>query len=137
MHNNTHYYRPPKQTQQMLPRQMFGKLQSKLFPIYFGWSAVTLALQLLTGPVVGLTAQAMRCLGLSLAATLLNILVLEPKSTKVMFQRYAMENNGEQSKPEYKKLAASFGKYHGLSSLANLVALVGAFCNGYLLALTM
>lgn len=98
---------------------------------------MSLALQLLTGPVVGLTAQAMRCLVLSLAATLLNILWLEPASTKIMFARYKLENEGNQAAPEYKKLAKAFGKNHGLSSLANLVALVGAFCNGYFLSLLM
>jgi hypothetical protein len=40
-HTRTHKCTNAKQ---MLPRQMFGKLQSKLFPIYFGWSAITLAL---------------------------------------------------------------------------------------------
>lgn len=78
---------------------------TQLFPIYFGWSAVTLALQLLTGGVIGLGAPAMRCLGLSLAATLLNILYLEPQSTKVMFARYALEDVGKQSSNQYKQLA--------------------------------
>ncbi len=54
-----------------------------------------------------------------------------------MFARYQLENDGQQSSPEYKKLAGKFGKYHGLSSLANLVALVGAFCNGYFLSLLL
>lgn len=98
---------------------------------------MTLALQLLTGSVMGLSAPAMRCLGLSLAATFLNILFLEPQSTKVMFARYKLEDEGKQSAPEYKKLAAEFGKFHGLSSLANLVALVSAFCNGYFLSLLL
>ena len=86
------------------------------------------------------TAAASRVLGLSLVVTLLNQFWLEPTSTEVMFARYALENNDDpnvKDSSEYKKLAASFGKLHGISSLANLVALVGAAVHGVYLASAM
>ena len=70
-------------------------------------------------------------LGLSFAVTLLNLLVLEPASTKIMFDRYEMEDlPGGKDSDKYKKLQAEFGKFHGMSSLTNLVALCGAVAHG-------
>jgi len=58
---------------------------------------------------------------------------LPTQATEVMMKRYAMENNNEQSDPRYKKLAAAFGKWHGLSSLVNLVALCAAISHSWML----
>ena len=61
---------------------------------------------------------------------------LEPKSTKIMFARYDMENSDDpdaKTSPEYKKLASQFGQFHGMSSLTNLVALCAAVAHGYFL----
>ncbi len=120
-----------------LPRQTFGKLQSKLFPIYFAWSAVALAVQLLTGSVMGLNPKAMQWLGASLAAALLNSLLLEPASTGVMFARYKLEKENKRDTEDYKKLAKKFGGLHGASSLVNLVVVVGGFVHAYYLSLLL
>jgi hypothetical protein len=61
----------------------------------------------------------------SFFATILNLLYLEPKSTKVMFDRYKLEDDGKRDSDDYKSLAKSFGALHGMSSMANLVALCG------------
>jgi len=66
--------------------------------------------------------------------TLLNLLYLEPKSTRVMFNRYSLEDDGKKDSEEYGAAAKSFGKLHGLSSLANLVALCGGVIHGCRLA---
>ena len=76
-------------------------------------------------------------MSLSLAMTLLNQFLLEPKSTKIMFERYDLENSDDpkaKESSEYKKLAASFGKMHGMSSLTNLIALIGAAVHGVYLS---
>ena len=70
----------------------------------------------------------------SFFATVLNLLYLEPKSTKVMFDRYTLEDDGKRESDEYKSLAKSFGKLHGMSSLANLVALCGGIVHAVRLA---
>lgn len=57
--------------------------------------------------------------------TLLNQFYLEPKSTENMTERYRLEDAGQDDTEEYKKLKASFGKFHGMSSLSNLIALCG------------
>jgi len=70
----------------------------------------------------------------SLVATLANLLYLEPEATSVMFERYERENQGVKEPAVDKELKAKFSKLHGLSSLANLVALVGLVAHGTLLA---
>lgn len=109
----------------------------QLFPIYFAWSALALALQLLTGKTLGLPAKAMRWLAASLAAALINSLFLEPASTKVMFQRYALEKQNRREEAEYRELAKRFGALHGASSMVNLVTVVGGFVHAYYLSLML
>ena len=80
---------------------------------------------------------AFKALGVSLAMTLLNQFYLEPKSTKIMFDRYDLENSEDPNvmeTDEYKALKSSFGKLHGMSSLTNLIALIGATVHGVCLA---
>ena len=121
-----------------LPRKTFGRLQSKLFPKYFMLSAVAILLQLIT--VKGLSAsvplvKATKALGIAFGMTLINLFYLEPTSTKVMFDRYELEEKeGGKDTDEYKKLASSFGKFHGMSSLTNLIALCGAVAHAFFLA---
>merc|ERR1712113_1232316 len=55
---------------------------------------------------------------------LINIFYLEPQSTRVMFERYELENAGKKDSDEYKLAAKKFGPLHGMSSLANLGALI-------------
>ena len=76
-------------------------------------------------------------LAVAFFSTLLNLLYLEPASTSNMFDRYSLEDDGKKDTAEYKKLAASFGKFHGLSSLFNLVALCGGIVHGTRLAASL
>ena len=73
-------------------------------------------------------------LAVSFVSTLLNLLYLEPTSTKVMFDRYQLEDEGKKDSNEYSEKAKSFGKLHGMSSLANLVSLLGGLIHGVRLA---
>uniref|UniRef100_A0A0D9W545 TMEM205-like domain-containing protein n=1 Tax=Leersia perrieri TaxID=77586 RepID=A0A0D9W545_9ORYZ len=79
-----------------LPRQQLGMVQSKLFPVYFRAVAygvgLALAAHLLGRERSSLAARAqsvnlLAALGLVLA----NMLLLEPKATKVMFERMKVE----------------------------------------------
>ena len=82
--------------------------------------------------VLGKTSEG--SLAIAFAATLLNLVYLEPKSTSVMFDRYRLEDEGKRDSEEYKTKAKSFGMLHGMSSLANLVALCGGVIHGVRLA---
>lgn len=82
--------------------------------------------------VLGKTSEV--SLAIAFAATLLNLVYLEPKSTSVMFDRYRLEDEGKRDSEEYKTKAKSFGMLHGTSSLANLVALCGGVIHGVRLA---
>ena len=73
-------------------------------------------------------------LAIAFITTLLNLLYLEPKSTSVMFDRYALEDDGKRDTDEYKLKAKTFGKLHGISSLTNLVALCAGVVHGVRLA---
>ncbi|PRW60938.1 Transmembrane 205 [Chlorella sorokiniana] len=119
-----------------LPRQMFGRVQSKLFPIYFGLSSACSAVQLgvLLFGAAAVPQKQLVLLGLGLASSLLSFLVVEPLCTRIMFQRYDLENAAERDEGTIKALAKQFGKWHGISSLINLATLVVAVGHGYWLA---
>ncbi|PIA47120.1 hypothetical protein AQUCO_01400073v1 [Aquilegia coerulea] len=79
----------------ILPKQQFGMVQSKIYPVYFkallGSIGCSLIAYILRHPQWGLnTFQAhnmMACLGL----VLFNLLCLEPQATKVMFDKMKLE----------------------------------------------
>ncbi|KAK1557078.1 hypothetical protein Q3G72_017506 [Acer saccharum] len=79
-----------------LPRQQFGIVQSKIYPIYFRAMAASIGLALLghTLPRLFKTKadifQAANLLG-SLLMVLANSMYLEPRATKVMFERMKVE----------------------------------------------
>lgn len=49
-------------------------------------------------------------------------------------RRYKLEDDMKKDSDEYKALGARFGLYHGLSSFANLGALIGSFVYAWELA---
>lgn len=125
-----------------LPKQVFGRLQSKLFPKYFAISSFALVLQLVTlkslsalNPVVAHNSA--KSLGIALLMTMVNQFYLEPTSTANMLERYDLEDAGEQESDRYKTLKASFGKFHGMSSLTNLIALCAGVAHAVFLASTL
>lgn len=123
-----------------LPRQTFGKLQAKLFPKYFALGSTMLVLQIVTLPSLPATVKnaSTKVLGLALIMTLSNQFYLEPLSTKNMVRRYELEDqSGGKDTDEYKKLKASFGKFHGMSSLTNLIAMCGGVAHAVYLASTL
>ncbi|XP_012702892.2 seed biotin-containing protein SBP65 [Setaria italica] len=79
-----------------LPRQQLGMLQSKLYPVYFRAMAygvgLALAAHLLGRERRSAAARAQSFnLAAALALVLANMLLLEPKATKVMFERMKVE----------------------------------------------
>ncbi len=75
----------------IVPRQTFGRIQSKLFPIYFnvttGTNALVLATLLLSKEPAVQASTAAVTLGVTLLANLANQFVIEPQATKLMFAR--------------------------------------------------
>ena len=125
-----------------LSRQTFRDVQEVLFPAFFAtctaWNALLLAL----APLVLRSSSpgAAQLLAVSLAATLANLLYLEPATTRVMLERAALERMSNpiasgvypQGKDAaMKALGKRFGALHGASSAANLVALVVAVVYGW------
>ncbi|GIL87868.1 hypothetical protein Vretifemale_15854 [Volvox reticuliferus] len=125
-----------------LPRQTFGKVQAKLFPQYFALTTGANLLALVTLALAGATAtsagvRALVALGVSLVGLLVNWLAVEPICTDLMFQRYDIENLPEKTDADKERIATlykQFGKWHGLSSLLNLVSFCVAVGHGWFLA---
>jgi len=116
-----------------LGRQTFGKLQAKLFPQYFGFSALTLVVLLGTKPFSGWPYT----LSLALLCTVFNWLVLEPIISKSAAERYALENAEKRDEDKIKALMKTTSKYHGMSSSVALVTVCCAVAHGYLLSTTL
>jgi hypothetical protein len=109
------------------------------FPKYFALSSVCLILQLVSltilSPALRLASQ--KALAISLIMTLLNQFLLEPISTSNMMERYQLEQDNQQTSDRYVTLKKSFGKYHGMSSLTNLIALCGGVAHAVYLATSL
>ncbi|CAI5521938.1 unnamed protein product [Closterium sp. Naga37s-1] len=153
-----------------LPRHTFGSIQGRLFPAYFRLMALSsalsaLALKLTLNPAAaaaageaageaagsgagGLQQVQLLLLLAALSAALLNLLLFEPITTKIMRERHRIEKeagigqevglsrNREVARTN-KELAAvnrRFGMWHGMSSLSNLVALCSLGANAWFLA---
>ncbi|KAF8905442.1 hypothetical protein CPB84DRAFT_1844853 [Gymnopilus junonius] len=131
-----------------LPRHQFGALQHKTFPVYFVISILLSSSLLGTWivkhpdvvtfigrPYIADVAQAY-ALGAVLLSQGLNYFVIGPLTSKTMFQRQKLEK--EEGKlytdsgisPEMKALNHRFGALHGISSLANLGAIIALGFHG-------
>ncbi|KAG1783708.1 hypothetical protein EV702DRAFT_957931 [Suillus placidus] len=141
-----------------LPRHQFGALQHKTFPVYFS-SSIGLSLALLgfwayahpglldniNSPLRADVAQAY-VLGTVIVLQSCNQLVVGPMTSRqalnfhvpnsTMFQRHKLEKEEGKSYNEpgvsaqMKALNAKFGMLHGISSLANLGAVIALTFHG-------
>lgn len=70
--------------------------------------------------------------GIALGTTVLNWLFVEPANTKLMFERYSLENHkGPRDEARIAQLKKDFGKWHGLSSVLNLAGLCGILAHAW------
>ena len=123
-----------------LPRHVFGKLQSKLFPAFFQFTSLVLVIAICT-LIFGLrqefTSTSVMLVSASLFFQLLNLLWLEPVTTKIMFERHILErslNTGHEigtltpdtavarENKELKAITRRFGMWHGMSATGTLIA---------------
>ncbi|KAF9452567.1 hypothetical protein P691DRAFT_696878, partial [Macrolepiota fuliginosa MF-IS2] len=132
-----------------LPRQQFGALQHKVFPVYFVQS-ILLSGALLTKwiyshpdvvthiarPYVADVAQAY-ALATVLVTQGTNYFVIGPMTSKTMFQRQKLEkeegvqySDAKACPCHHKALNRRFGALHGISSLANLTAVLALGFHG-------
>ncbi|KAG1801371.1 uncharacterized protein HD556DRAFT_870962 [Suillus plorans] len=131
-----------------LPRHQFGALQHKTFPIYFS-SSIRLSLALLglwayahsellaniTSPLRADVAQTY-VLGSVIALQSCNQFVVGPMTSRTMFQRHKLEKeegknyNEPGVSAQMKALNTKFGMLHGMSSLANLGAVIALTFHG-------
>lgn len=122
-----------------LPRQTFGRVQSKLFPKYFNLTTGSGVVMLATLPLlsVAATTTTKAVLATALGASVVNHLIFEPMVTKLMFARYDIENKAtktEEDQAAIKTLYKKFGMWHGISSMFNLVGFCAAVYHGWFLS---
>ncbi|KAI1797592.1 hypothetical protein LXA43DRAFT_877191 [Ganoderma leucocontextum] len=131
-----------------LPRQQFGTLQHRTFPIYFaisiGLSSGLLALWSWSHPLVLTHYLQPTIADVSQAYTLATVLlcqvvnhyVIGPLTSKTMFKRHKLEKeegkayNEPGVSEQMKTLNKAFAQLHGLSSLANLTAFIALAFHG-------
>ncbi|KAI0001817.1 hypothetical protein BJV77DRAFT_938479 [Russula vinacea] len=139
-------------TYKTLPRQQFGTLQQRIFPVYFKLNAIISSGLLLawvrnhnvvitqiahpTNPDVS-QAYALVVVALSQA---LNAIWIGPATSKLLAARFRLEKEEDKDSTiptsaspvsaDMKKLNAKFGRLHGYSSLANLIAFLSLAFHG-------
>ncbi|KAF8482144.1 hypothetical protein DFH94DRAFT_627906 [Russula ochroleuca] len=135
-------------TYKTLPRQQFGSLQQRLFPVYFKLNALISSGLLLvwvrnhdtvitqiahpTNPDVS-QAYALAVVAISQA---LNAVWIGPATSKLLAARFRLEKaegkdaNDADVSVDMKKLNAKFARLHGYSSLANLTAFLALVFHG-------
>ena len=106
-----------------LPKQEFGNLQNKVFPIYFVGQAILPILLALTSPLklCPFTAGLLSTSGLCGA---INFLVLLPLTQKVINERHNLAKDQKSETKEMHDATKVFGIYHGISSLLNLFSII-------------
>jgi len=131
-----------------LPRQQFGLLQNKTFPVYFMISTVLSSLMIaywvfthpdvathIYEPKVADVAQ-LYLLLIVFGAQALNYFVIGPTAAQTMFQRHKLEKEEGKNPKEkgistqMKSLNRRFGMLHGISSLFNMAAFVALAFHG-------
>ncbi|KAG0644452.1 hypothetical protein HOY80DRAFT_1013587 [Tuber brumale] len=133
-----------------LPRPQFSLLQQKIFPVYFTLQTVLPAILLLTHPSMSPTSlinpsspyfyNSGLPLLIVLSASLANLAVIGPATSKIMHKRKVQETkDGKRcydEGPKSKEMAAlnrRFGVMHGTSSLINLIGLAATGWYGVVL----
>ncbi|KAI8468559.1 MAG: hypothetical protein J3K34DRAFT_426860 [Monoraphidium minutum] len=124
-----------------MPRQMFGRVQAKMFPKYFslttGAALVLIAGHVLSPAGLSLAAPGVTALLTAAGLSILNWLAIEPYVTAQMFARYEIENKASKTsedEAEIKRLYKKFGMWHGISSLNNLGVLAAVVAYGWVIA---
>ena len=112
-----------------LPRQLFGEVQSHLFPAYYLISYVCGTLLVVTyhllHPLKNYVPQdcvKITALCLMLLFSLGQGLWIGPQVSRIRVERQAAEEANDQ--PKVDALSMEFGKAHGISSLLNLVVII-------------
>lgn len=121
-----------------VPRQTFGLLQSKIFPVYFAMGTLIPAglianLAYAQGSFKKIPDLPLYTLAVPLVANAINWLYLGPKATTLMFERHAQEKqegvdahkDKDRISPKIKAMNKKFAQLHGASSLLNLLSFGG------------
>lgn len=124
-----------------MPRQMFGRVQAKMFPKYFGLTTAAIFVLLaghgMSDAGLVMEAPGVRELATAAGLSVLNMLLIEPYVTRLMFKRYDIENKPAKTaedESQIKALYKKFGAWHGISSMNNLGVLACAVAYAWVIA---
>ncbi|KAB5592628.1 COP9 signalosome complex subunit 6 [Ceratobasidium theobromae] len=131
-----------------LPRQQFGLLQSRVFPVFFkSATAVTTTLlgiwaathEEVRADIFNLNSSAVAqawILALAVVSQTSNLIYLGPMTSEIMFERHKLERAEKKqyddptASARMKELNKKFGALHGISSLANLFSFFCLLAHG-------
>ncbi|KAG7660680.1 uncharacterized protein J8A68_005797 [[Candida] subhashii] len=123
-----------------LTREEFSHLQNKVFPTYFVGQTLAPIILGLTSPIKTCRKGLGAVLAVSSVAGALNYFVLLPickgikeERNQLVEQNKDKDDKGEPTQ-EFTALSKKFGKYHGISSLLNLISIVSLGLYGAALA---
>ncbi|KAK9477317.1 hypothetical protein V1514DRAFT_296356 [Lipomyces japonicus] len=124
-----------------LPRNQFSALQRKIFPPYFAMQTVLPVFLALTAPFpIKNDGFSIVVLAVSAITSLINLVVIGPRTVKIMGRRHAQEVKEDKKyydegvSQDMKKLNKEFGTIHGASTILNLAGLFTTAAYGAVLA---
>ncbi|ODQ50835.1 hypothetical protein SAICODRAFT_27205 [Saitoella complicata NRRL Y-17804] len=123
-----------------LPRQQFGNLQSKTFPIFFALQGALSGICLLTAPasagsLFGYATTENKLLWSILLSGFANGALVGPWVTKIMFDKHKLEKSGGNiDEAKMTKLKKMLGLAHAASVGINFIAVGGAIAYAFCLA---
>lgn len=119
-----------------IPRQQFGNIQAKLTPIYFGIQVVTAAACYFTVSDTTGTYNELLALGVTALGSLINLLLVGPKTTSIMQRRHKMERltntkyDDVEVSDEMRKVNRQFNVMHSVGATINVVSVVALLAHG-------
>lgn len=123
-----------------LPRRQFGELQAATLPYHLLTQTIGPILIAVTAPYA-ITTIGLSLLGVSSACGLFNIAYVSPLCADLKSKRWAIIDskfNGDDkaavASGELKEMDKSFGKWHGVSMLANVVSVITVSAYGFVLS---
>lgn len=115
-----------------LEREQFGKLQNKIFPFFFLGQTLSPLLLSLVSPIA-LTRLTIGLLSVSAVSGAANYFWLLPLCQRIKEERLKLiadnrhevvEDGVTHATVEFERVSKQFGKYHGISTLVNMLSIV-------------
>lgn len=108
-------------------RRLAGDAVGSIFPVYFGWQVLVGVLAAASGLMLAYSGGRLERIRCGLAAAALAIVILHvatvyPRSVQILEKSYQAQTAGDSAEAE--QLRQTFGMWHGISQVLNLLTIV-------------